>query len=64
MITVKRTEEKWPFFHSCTNQLDLPRYSTREALRYALLEALANGSAGGFSEFARIQPGAADEETA
>jgi hypothetical protein len=54
VITVRRTDERWPFFHSCTNQLDLPRFKSKEALHEALLEALANGGAGGFSEFAHI----------
>jgi len=54
VITVRLTTEKWPFFHSCTNQLDLPRYPSRAALKSSLAEALANGGAGGFSEFAHI----------
>jgi len=54
VITVRRTNERWPYFHSCTNQLDLPRYQSQELLREGLLEALANGSAGGFSEIARL----------
>jgi hypothetical protein len=57
VITVRRTDERWPFFHSCTNQLDLPRYKTSEELHTALLEALAHGGAGGFSEFAHISSG-------
>jgi len=52
-ITVRRTSERWPFFHSCTNQLDLPRYNSPKSLKEALEEALANGSAGGFSELTR-----------
>ena len=58
VITVRRTAEKWPFFHSCTNQLDMPRYGSRAALQASLSEALANGQAGGFSEFAHIGAGA------
>lgn len=50
VITVRMTSERWPFFHSCTNQLDFPVYHNPTELRKALHEALANGSAGGFSE--------------
>jgi hypothetical protein len=53
VITVRKTSERWPFFHSCTNQLDLPRYNNPKKLKDALEEALANGSAGGFSELTR-----------
>jgi hypothetical protein len=42
-----------PYFHSCTNTLDLPLYSSQEALREGLRTAIANGFAGGFSEIAR-----------
>jgi len=58
VLTVRLTQERWPFFHSCTNQLDLPRYGSRASLRAALDEALAHGKHGGFSEFAHIGAGA------
>jgi hypothetical protein len=50
VITVRRSAGAWPFCHSCTNQLDLPLYASREKLVTALKETLANGSAGGFHE--------------
>jgi hypothetical protein len=37
--------------------VDLPRFESREALKGALKAALANGAAGGFSEFAHIGSG-------
>eukprot|EP00615_Pteridomonas_danica_P019585 CAMPEP_0114396960 /NCGR_PEP_ID=MMETSP0102-20121206/13914_1 /TAXON_ID=38822 ORGANISM="Pteridomonas danica, Strain PT" /NCGR_SAMPLE_ID=MMETSP0102 /ASSEMBLY_ACC=CAM_ASM_000212 /LENGTH=1363 /DNA_ID=CAMNT_0001557849 /DNA_START=31 /DNA_END=4123 /DNA_ORIENTATION=- len=63
VITVRRTDEKWPFFHSCTNQLDMPRYTSSKDLHDALIEALAHGGAGGFSEFAHISSGNGDSDS-
>jgi len=38
--------------------VDLPRFESRGALKDGLRAALANGTAGGFSEFAHIGSGA------
>jgi hypothetical protein len=42
-----------PYFHSCTNTLDLPRFTSEASLVTAMTTAMANGSAGGFSEVTR-----------
>ncbi len=39
-----------PYFHSCSNTLDFPRYESREVLADKFKMAMANGEAGGFGE--------------